>query len=101
MEQVQGACLYQIKWADESTQIQEIQHMFGKLTKKRGLRQGDHVLALALPSTYSPYANLHTLLKHFFPFSSDAGVCMPGTVLDRVGQEIEVEFCDGHRYNGH
>ncbi len=57
MEQVRGTCCYLIKWADETTQVQEIVHMFGKLTKKRGLRLGDNVLALALPSTLNKNNN--------------------------------------------
>lgn len=50
LEQRRDPCQYLIKWKDESTQVQEVMHMFGKLTKKRGLRHGDHVLALAVPS---------------------------------------------------
>lgn len=50
LKQLPGACLYLVEWADGSTQQQEVVHMFGKLTKKRGLRQGDHILALAMPS---------------------------------------------------
>lgn len=53
VEQVQGMGQYLIRWADETTQTQDITHMFGKLTKKRGLRQGDHVLALAMPSRWN------------------------------------------------
>lgn len=50
LEQSSGTGQYVIEWADRTTQVQEITHMFGKLTKKRGLRQGDHVLALAVLS---------------------------------------------------
>lgn len=45
-----GSRRYLIRWKDGSKQVQDVMHMFGKLTKKRGLRQGDHVLALAAPS---------------------------------------------------
>ena len=49
LKQLEGVCQYLIEWADGTTQVQEVMHMFGKLTKKRGLRLGDHVLALAVP----------------------------------------------------
>ena len=52
VEQEEGVCQYLIEWsADKTTQPQQPVHMFGKLTKKRGLHQGDHVLALAIPGT--------------------------------------------------
>lgn len=52
VKQLDGACQYLIKWADDTTQVQEITHLFGRLTKKRGLHQGDHVLALAVPGEF-------------------------------------------------
>lgn len=49
VEQGEGACQYVVKLTDGITQLQQVVHMFGKLTKKRGLHQWDHVLALAVP----------------------------------------------------
>ena len=49
VEQLDGVCQYLIKWADGSCQTQDIMHMFGELTRRRSLRQGHHVLAIAIP----------------------------------------------------
>lgn len=46
----EGSCQYLIRWTNGNIQIQEAFHIFGELTKKRALRQEDHVLALAMPS---------------------------------------------------
>ena len=37
------------------------------------------------------------LLTQLFP-PPGLGVCMPATILEKVGQKIRVEFCDGQRY---
>ena len=55
MKQLSGYCQYLVRWKDNSTQVEDIIHMFGKLTKKRELRLGDHVLALAIPSRSTHY----------------------------------------------
>ena len=38
---------YEVHWVDQTAQAQEAVHIFGPLTKRRPLRTGDHVLALA------------------------------------------------------
>lgn len=53
-----------MQWADDSFQEQEVLHMYGPLTRKRPLRIGDHVIALADPSKqlYVPYVAASLLI---------------------------------------
>ena len=45
--QLQRTRRYIVKWADGLSQEQEAYHMYGQLTRRRALRIGDHVIALA------------------------------------------------------
>lgn len=45
--QLEGTRNYLIRWANGKSQVQEVVHMYGHLTRKRPLRIGDYVLGLA------------------------------------------------------
>lgn len=45
--------LYEVQWADNTTQPQSIQHIFGPHSVNRSLQPGDYVLALAMTSEYN------------------------------------------------
>jgi len=75
LEHVAGTHHYLVEWVNASSQETEIVHMFGQLSRKRGLRIGDHVIALADTSKqfnmlliqpidmYFMHDNVYTLYK--------------------------------------
>ncbi len=59
--QVSWSRKYIVQWADGSHQEQQVHHLYGSLTRKRPLRIGDHVIALADSSESS----WHHSINHY------------------------------------
>ena len=60
-KQVSWSRKYIVQWPDGSHQEQEVHHLYGVLTRKRPLRIGDHVIALADQSESYCYSIVYTL----------------------------------------
>ena len=68
--QIPGSRRYIVQWADDSFQEQEVLHMYGPLTRKRPLRIGDHVIALADPSKQLYVRNIRSSITAHFSYLS-------------------------------
>ena len=77
MSQKSGSREYEIRWKNGSTQLQEITHMFGRLTKKRALHCEDSVLALAEPSECKRGGERECTDTNTIPCQSVMFTCLP------------------------
>ncbi|XP_056411889.1 von Willebrand factor A domain-containing protein 3B isoform X2 [Hyla sarda] len=67
---------YVISWADGTTAIQDMEWIFGKFSQPHVLNVGDHVLALAYPSSLT---------------------FLPGIISAINGIKLQIVFCNGKR----